>query len=261
MKAVTAFLLVLCCLAVSHAWNCSEAPLLHYANQIDAGMGKVVATNRYRQVFSLSGLNWYRLGTVSLKHVTVGPSGTWGTDYSNYVYKYVAGNFKRAAGLKMEQVDAGGDGQVVGVTPRTTLTYCLREPTALSYAGVGSLGWSYLSRRMKYFSCGPLLGCWGVDSVNNVYVARNVYASNCRALNWVYVSGQKMKMIEVSTDGQVFGVTTTGKVYQRTGITSYRRQGTRWTLIPMCMSVKHLSYDLRQLWIVTNSGLLMKCTH
>ncbi|XP_035003998.2 fish-egg lectin-like [Hippoglossus stenolepis] len=260
MKAVAALFLLLCCLAVSHAWRCTEAPRLFNADQVDAGMGKVVATDIYKRAYFLSGRNWYRLGTTALKHVTVGPSGTWGTSASNRVHKLVAGNFKQVNGLTMQQVDAGGDGQVVGVRPSNYLAYCLREAYALGYTGVGSVGWTYLARKLKYYSCGPLYGCWGVDTSSRVYVSKAISPTTCRTSSWTTVSGLAMKMIEVATDGNVFGVSTRGKLYQRRGISSSRREGTSWVYVPMCMSVKHVSYDLRQLWVVTTSRLLMTCT-
>ncbi|XP_053271274.1 fish-egg lectin [Pleuronectes platessa] len=260
MNAVAALFLLVSCLAVSHAWNCTEAPRLYNAKQVDAGMGKVVATDIHKRAFFLSGRYWYRLGTVSLSHVSVGPSGTWGTDALSRVHKLVAGNFNLVNGLTMQQVDAGGDGQVVGGRPSNYLAYCLREAYALPYTGVGSVSWSYLSKALKYISCGPLYGCWGVDSSSRVYVTRTMSPTTCRTSGWLYVSGVSMKMIEVGTDGSVYGVTTKGQVYQRIGISSSRREGTGWVYVSMCMPVKHVSYDLRQLWVVTTSGLLMRCT-
>ncbi|XP_060935741.1 fish-egg lectin-like [Limanda limanda] len=260
MKAAAAFLLVLGCLAVSHAWRCTEGPRLNYARQVDAGMGMVVGTDIYKRAYFLSGRSWYRLGTTALKHVSVGPAGTWGTDAANRVHKLVAGNFGRASGLTMQQVDAGGAGQVVGSRPSNFLAYCLREVYASRYYGAGGLGWSYQSRRLKYISCGPLYGCWGVDTTSRVYFSRGP-TSSCTNRGWSAVSGTGMKMVEVGTDGSVFAVTTRGQLYQRVGISARRPQGTTWRLIPMCMTVQHVSYDLRQLWVVTTSRLLMKCVH
>lgn len=76
-----------------------------------------------------------------------------------------------SSGLYMQQVDAGGNDQVVGVAP-TYGTYCLKSTIASAYRGVGSLSWSSLSRTMGYYSCGPLYGCWGVDRSNQVYVTQ-----------------------------------------------------------------------------------------
>ncbi|XP_047194605.1 fish-egg lectin [Hippoglossus stenolepis] len=261
MKVVAAFLLVLGCLAVSHAWRCREGPRLYNAKQVDAGMGMVAATDIYKRAYFLSGRNWYRLGTTTLKHVSVGPSGTWGTSASNRVHKLVAGNFKQVNGLTMQQVDAGGNGQVVGVRPSNYLAYCLREAYALGYTGVGGLSWTYLAGSLKYLSCGPRFGCWGVNRQSRVYVSRAISPTTCRNSGWIAVSGLAMKMVEVGTDGSVFGVSTAGKLYQRYGISARRPQGTGWRLVPMCMTVQHVSYDLRQLWVVTTSRLLMTCVH
>lgn len=70
----------------------------------------------------------------------------------------------------MQQVDAGGDDQVVGVSSSYS-SYCLKSSLAAAYRG-GSLSWTSLSKTMKYYSCGPLYGCWGVDSRNRVYVTQ-----------------------------------------------------------------------------------------
>lgn len=254
------FMLMLCCLAASHAWRCTEAPRLYNAAQIDAGQGMVVARNSYYYPYFLSGTAWYRLGTVKLKHVTAGPAGIWGTGTSNRVYKYTAGNFTAVPG-SLQQVDAGGDGQIVGVAPRNFYTYCLRSTYASFYKGTGSVSWSSLSRTMRYYSCSPNNVCWGVDTRSQVYVTQRVTPTTCGTYNWIRVSGISMKMVEISTDGSVFGLATNGRVYQRRGISSSRPQGLSWSYISMCMEIKHLSYDLGRLWVVTTSGLLMVCTH
>ncbi|CAB1428006.1 unnamed protein product [Pleuronectes platessa] len=228
--------------------------------QIDAGMGKVVVADKYKRTYFLSGLAVYRLGRLGMKHVTVGAGGLWGTCQANKVYKYVAGDFKLAKGLSMHQVDAGGNGQIVGVGSGSYNAYCLKEKTASGFYGRHTLSWTSLSRKMMYYSCGPRMGCWGVDKSYRIWVTKNISPTNCRTSGWTAVSGPRMKMIEVSSDGNVFGVTTTGRVYQRIGITNHSRQGTRWVYVPMCMSVRHLSYDLKNLWIVTTSGLIMKCS-
>ncbi|KAM6945396.1 fish-egg lectin-like [Aplochiton taeniatus] len=68
-------------------------------------------------------------------------------------------------------------------------------------------------------------------------------------------------MIEVGTDGSVFGVTPAGEVYQRVGVSTSNPVGTSWVNVPLCMSVKHVTYDLGRLWAVTMSGFAMVCTN
>ena len=148
-----------------------------------------------------------------------------------------------SSGRSLLQVDAGGDGQVVGAY---TYAYCLKSNVASHYKGVGSLSWNCLSTRMRYISCGPRYGCWGVYS-SYVYfkqvrhcntnvisysflsltpfthwsrqqfmlLQQTISPTTCGYSSWKYVSGISAKMIEVATDGSVFALTTSGQVYQR----------------------------------------------
>ena len=73
-------------------------------------------------------------------------------------------------GLSLTQVDAGGDGFLVGTTG--SRAYCLRTAYARSFKGAGSVSWTALpAYTLKYFSCG-LYGCWGVDTIGRVYHTR-----------------------------------------------------------------------------------------
>ncbi len=76
-----------------------------------------------------------------------------------------------SSGVYMKQVDAGGDDHVVGVTT-SSRAYCLRSTYASAFKGGSSLSWSSQSRVMKYISCGPLYGCWGVDTRDQIYFTR-----------------------------------------------------------------------------------------
>lgn len=259
MKAAAAFLLVLCYLTASQAWTCKDAPQRNSAVQIDAGQGKVVLTDRKQKAYFLSGPTWHRLGSRRLKHVSVGPAGIWGVDSSNKVYKYIADKFVQANGVSLKQVDAGGDGQVVGASTSNT-NYCLRSTYASAYSGKNSLSWSSLSSNMMYFSCGPLYGCWGVDTNDRIYYTKSVTPTTCNTTAWTLISGAAV-MVEVGTDGNVFVVNRYGRLYQRNGISSKVPQGSGWTFISMCMKISHVSYDLGRLWLVTSSGWIMMCTH
>uniref|UniRef100_A0A671YUV7 Fish-egg lectin n=1 Tax=Sparus aurata TaxID=8175 RepID=A0A671YUV7_SPAAU len=257
MRAAAGFL-VLCYLAVSHAWRCSEGPRLYNARQIDAGQGKVVATNSYGHVHFLIGSSWYRMSSIRFKHASIGPAGLWATGNSgDKVYKYIAGNFVASGGL-LRQLDAGGDGQVVGVTSSSS-TWCLRSDYASSFKGSGSVSWSNLSRVMKYISCGKY-GCWGTDTNNRIFFTQTLSPTTCGNSRWSQISGSAA-MVEVGTDGSVFVVNRSGQLYQRLGISSRYRSGTSWRAVSMRMPVRHVAYDLGNLWVVTTSGLLMKCTH
>ena len=73
-------------------------------------------------------------------------------------------------GLSLSQVDAGGDGLLVGSTG--SRAYCLRTAYARAFKGAGSVSWSALpAYSLKYYSCG-LYGCWGVDTIGRVFHTR-----------------------------------------------------------------------------------------
>uniref|UniRef100_A0A8C6KI54 Fish-egg lectin-like n=1 Tax=Nothobranchius furzeri TaxID=105023 RepID=A0A8C6KI54_NOTFU len=217
------------------------------AAQIDAGQGQVVLTDSSSNVFFLSGSTWSKLGSVPLKHVTVGPAGIWGVDSSNKIYKFVGGDF-------VSQVDAGGNKQIVGVNSGNNI-YCLKTSITSAYSQTGSVDWTGFDGALKYFSCGPN-GCWGVNSADNIYTV--ILSSLILTTSWTLVPGAA-KMVEVGTDGSVFVVNAVGQVFQRTGITEYLPQGMNWAQLPICLPVKHVSYDLERLWVLTEIGLILKC--
>uniref|UniRef100_A0A8C6NIY9 Fish-egg lectin n=1 Tax=Nothobranchius furzeri TaxID=105023 RepID=A0A8C6NIY9_NOTFU len=235
-------------------WTCTAPPQQPSAAQIDAGQGQVVLTDSSSNVFFLSGSTWSKLGSVPLKHVTVGPAGIWGVDSSNKIYKFVGGDFVSVHGL-LQQVDAGGNKQIVGVNSGNNI-YCLKTSITSAYSQTGSVDWTGFDGALKYFSCGPN-GCWGVNSADNIYVSV-INPSTCGKTSWTLVPGAA-KMVEVGTDGSVFVVNAVGQVFQRTGITEYLPQGMNWAQLPICLPVKHVSYDLERLWVLTEIGLILKC--
>nr|XP_015811146.2 fish-egg lectin [Nothobranchius furzeri] len=255
MKAVAALLLLLSYLSNCHGWTCTAPPQQPSAAQIDAGQGQVVMTDSSLNVFFLTGSAWSKLGSVAFKHVSVGPAGIWGVDSSNKIYKFVDGEFIPISGLDLQQVDAGGSGQIVGVTSSNTI-HCLQSNAASAYQHLDFVSWRYFDGQLKYFSCGPK-GCWGVNSADNIYVTK-ITPISCDKTGWTQVQGSA-KMVEVGTDGSVFVVNAGGSVYQRLGITDDAPQGTDWVQIPFSLPVKHVSYDLGRLWVVMEIGLILEC--
>ncbi|XP_017287044.1 fish-egg lectin-like [Kryptolebias marmoratus] len=255
MKAVATFLTALNFFSACHGWTCKAAPQQFPASQLDAGQGEVVMTDNNSNVFYLSGSTWFQLGTVALKHVSVGPAGIWGVDLSDTVYKFVAGDFLPVPGLDLKQLDAGGDGQIVGVNSANTI-HCLKSNVASTYEKVGAVSWDNVPGSLMYFSCGPL-GCWGVNSFFQIYFTK-VTPSTCNISGWKLISGAA-NMVEVGADGSVFVVNANGMIYQRTGISNSMPEGNDWVQIPFCLSIKHVSYDLGRLWLVTEDGLILQC--
>ncbi|XP_003460550.3 fish-egg lectin [Oreochromis niloticus] len=258
MKAIAALLLMLNYLSVGHGGICMEGPQQFPAVQIDAGQGKVVMTDSNNYAYFLIGSQWYKMGLLTLKHVSVGPAGIWGVDLNNRVYEYVAGSFVFANGESLRQVDAGGDGQVVGVTDTSTI-HCLQSTIASVYREQSTLSWITLPGLLMYVSCSTKYGCWGVNSAENIYFTK-VTPSTCGISDWIHVDGLAVK-VETGTDGSVFVVNRVGEVYQRQGIDSRTPQGTSWTQIPMPSRVSHVSYDRGNLWVVTDNGTILKCLY
>ncbi|KAK1155404.1 fish-egg lectin-like, partial [Acipenser oxyrinchus oxyrinchus] len=176
--------------------------------QIDVSNGQVFGVNSEDSIFTRYGNNWVQLPG-ALKHVTVGPAGVWGVNKNNLIYKLVG-----EAGNKFKQIDAGGNQFVAGVNMQDNI-YCLnRDPTVTTLGGAASIPWNLLTGALKYYSCGPY-SCWGVNAADQIFVMKGVTPDSCMGSNtWQQVPGA-LSMIEVSTDGRVYGVNSAGNVYRR----------------------------------------------
>uniref|UniRef100_A0A3B5R0G5 Fish-egg lectin-like n=1 Tax=Xiphophorus maculatus TaxID=8083 RepID=A0A3B5R0G5_XIPMA len=226
------------------------------ATQIDAGNGMVVMTDKNSNAFFLSDSSWSKLGSVALKHVSVGSAGVWGIDRDNTVYKFAAGDFFPTRGLSLIQVDAG-EGQVVGVTSQNSI-HCLNGSSASSIEKEGVLNWNTISGALMYISCGPL-GCWGVNSAQKIYFGK-VSPGTCGISSWSQVDGVAVK-VEVGSDGRVFVVNQSGNYLSlsRANISKALPQGTALSQISFCVIIKHVTYDLGRLWLLTDAGGILNC--
>ncbi|XP_032445054.1 fish-egg lectin-like [Xiphophorus hellerii] len=254
MKALATFLVLLNYFTRCQGWICTTAPEHFAAAQIDAGNGMVVMTDENSNAFVLSDSSWSKLGSVALKHVSVGHAGVWGVDRENTVYKFVAGDFFPTRGLSLIQVDAG-QSQVVGVTSQNSI-HCLDASSASSIEEEGVLKWNTITGALMYISCGPL-GCWGVNSAQNIYFTK-VSPDTCGISGWSQIDGAVVK-VEVGSDGRVFVVNQSGNVFERIGISKALPQGTAWSQISSCVTIKHVTYDLGRLWLLTDAGGILNC--
>lgn len=217
--------------------------------QIDAGSAQVSGVNAGGGIFLLSGGSWTSLPG-GLSHITVGPVGVWGVNRNYMVYKWNGANFDQQEGA-LKQIDAGGATYISGINPNNAV-FCLSNPTTASRT------WHLIEGAMKYYTCGPL-GCWGVNSTDDIHFRLGVTPSFCQGTGWQQVAG-KLSMIEVGTDGSVYGVTHEGGVYRRDGITDRNPLGTKWTqLYYRCYKFSHVSYDLSQVWLLTTDGKTLQC--
>ncbi|XP_015233921.1 PREDICTED: fish-egg lectin-like [Cyprinodon variegatus] len=256
MKAVAVVLVLVNYFTSCHGLTCKAAPQQLSAAQVDAGHGIVVMTDILYNSFFLTGSSWSKLGSVPLKHVSVGPAGIWGVNKDDKVHKFSGGDFFPVLGLELKQLDAGGQGHVVGVTD-TDKIYCLNADRAFSIQKEGILTWDQLQGRLRYFSCGPN-GCWGVNSIQHIYFTK-VLPNTCEISGFIRINGLGVK-IEVGTDGRVFILNQSGQLYERAGISDKVPQGTEWKEIAFQEPLKHASYDLGHLWLVTKCGVILECT-
>lgn len=222
--------------------------------QIDAGAGQVFGVNSGNSIFVRYGNNWVQVPG-ALKHVSVGPSGVWGVNGNNYIYKMVGGNWQQTQGL-LKQIDAGGDEFVAGVNMNGN-TYCLNRDPTMTVHSTDPIPWNLLPGALKYYSCGPY-SCWGVNSGDQIYVMKGVTPSSCMGSNtWQNIPGA-LSMIEVSTDGSVYGVNAAGNVYRRDGITASNPAGTVWIQLNISGKSKHVSYDLGVLWVIRQDNSIQE---
>uniref|UniRef100_A0A3B3U0A7 Fish-egg lectin-like n=2 Tax=Poecilia latipinna TaxID=48699 RepID=A0A3B3U0A7_9TELE len=198
-------------LPVSGGWTCSVAPQQFPAAQIDAGQGMVVMTDKNSSAFFLSRSSWSKLGSVSLKHVSVGPAGIWGVDQQNEVYKFVASDFVPTHGLELKQVDAGGQGQVIGVA-KSDRIHCLTANKASSIKEIMHWSTSSVTDLLIYISCAPT-GCWGVNAQQSIFFTQ-ISNSCVKPGIWNKVDGEAVN-VEVGSDGNVFVVNRLGLLYER----------------------------------------------
>ncbi|XP_039507818.1 fish-egg lectin-like [Pimephales promelas] len=246
-------LLVSCQFLPTLALNCEV--ISGNLKQIDAGSGSVVGVNNQNEAFVLIDNTFRKIGT-SLKHISVGPAGQLGVNTADQIFKLQGGSFMQIQGL-LKQVDAGGDQIISGVNMNDDI-YCLNMDANNQWSP-STLPWLSINGKLKYFSCGPY-SCWGVNGADQIYILKDVSSTECSGSGFVNIGGL-LSMIEVATDGSVFGVNKQGNLFQRTNVTPDNPDGTDWISMVACPNKhKHVSFDLGFLWVVCADGSIRRCT-
>ncbi|XP_072282571.1 fish-egg lectin-like [Pyxicephalus adspersus] len=243
--------LMLLCTGISADFGCTLVP--GKLKQIDAGAGKVYGVNDKEEIFHWVEGTWEKIPG-QLIHVSAGPAGVWGVSRANQLYKLHNNSWMAVAGQLM-QVDAGGIRFLGGVNSKENIL-CLRQSCTLSNSSV--VTFTTLDGGLNYYSCGPL-GCWGVNRGKSVYYRHNVKPTACQGSHWQQVSGS-LEMLEVGTDGSVFGINAVGEVYKRDGITESNPIGTSWIYQDFCSSFNHVTYDDGILWLLNQHGEIYRCS-
>ncbi|XP_067831565.1 fish-egg lectin-like [Heptranchias perlo] len=253
MKA--SIVLLLSVFGASYATSCTDVD--GSLKQLDAGIGLVFGVNHTGAVYTRLGDSWIQVPG-SLRHVTVGSAGIWGVDQQRTIFRLIAGSWTAISSSHLMQIDAGGDQFVAGVD-QFGATLCLNKQEMVNAVQNSTPSFSSVGSRMKYYSCGPQ-GCWGVTLAKDVYFRVNVNPTNCIGTGWTRIFG-KFQMIEVGGDGRVFGISSTKQLYMRKGVTSDKPTGWGWTKIQIGnLRFKHVSWDLGQLWLVTDEAKIVRCS-
>ncbi|XP_043092629.1 fish-egg lectin-like [Puntigrus tetrazona] len=250
----------LCILLFTHlffytiALNCEVIP--GTLKQIDAGLGVVGGVNDDNEVFLFLGTSFERIRS-SLKHFTVGPSGELGANSSNNVFKFADGSFKQIPNIQLKQVDAGGDQIIVGVSPVDDV-FCLNKD-ANNVKLSGDAPWVQLAGKLQYYSCGPY-SCWGVNAAGNIFIRRSVTGASCGGSGAFEAVAGALSMVEVASDGNVFGVDPQGNLLQRTSVSVSNPFGSSWVFVTVCPNGhKHVTYDLGRLYVICSDGSIRRC--
>ncbi|XP_077057910.1 fish-egg lectin-like [Siphateles boraxobius] len=254
MKVYQIILLLFCCKFLhTLALNCEV--MNGILKQIDAGSGSVVGVNDQNEAFFLNNNVFMKIQT-SLKHFSVGPAGQLGVNATDRIFKLLGGSFVLIGGL-LKQVDAGGDQIIAGVNMNDDI-FCLNMDANNNWPPK-TIPWVHINGKLKYFSCGPY-SCWGVNSADQIFILKDVSSNACSGSGFVNIAGL-LSMIEVATDGSVFGVNYQGSLFQRTGVTQSNPAGTDWISMVACPNGhKHVSFDLGYLWVVCVDGSIRRCT-
>ncbi|XP_073425972.1 fish-egg lectin-like [Dendrobates tinctorius] len=250
MHLILGLLLLCTSAASSNELRCKE--ISGILKQIDASTGQVYGVNFGDDIYQWENNIWKQMPG-KLIHVTVGPAGVWGVNRANAIFKWQDNGWVNVAG-SLKQIDAGGDKFISGANSLDWI-YCLNQVDTLSKATV--LPFVQLDGALKYFTCGPY-GCWGVNSINDIYYRHDVQPSNCRGSRWQQIEGS-LVMVEAATDGSVYGVNAQGKVYKRDGISATNPIGTSWTQLQVNGNFRHVSYDQGNLWLLSQEGAIYKC--
>nr|WP_240914652.1 tectonin domain-containing protein [Polaribacter sp. 20A6]AAK01372.1 putative membrane protein [Carassius auratus]AAK01373.1 putative membrane protein [Carassius gibelio] len=255
MKVCRSVLLLFCCQFFhTLALNCNVVN--GNLKQIDAGSGSVVGVNNNNEIFVLID-NIFTKISGSLKHFSVGPAGQLGVNTANNIFRFQSGGFVRLEGL-LNQVDAGGDQIIAGVNMYDDI-FCSNMDANNKWLS-SNIPWINIGGKLKYYSCGPY-SCWGVNHNDQIFIMKDVSSSVCSGSgSFVNIPGL-LSMIEVATDGSVYGVNSQGSLFKRTGVTRCTPDGTDWIPVVACPNGhQHVSFDLGVLWVVCVDGSIRKCS-
>uniref|UniRef100_A0A8D2JKM3 Uncharacterized protein n=1 Tax=Varanus komodoensis TaxID=61221 RepID=A0A8D2JKM3_VARKO len=236
--------------------QCTEIPNPGSLKQIDAGNGLVVGLEPTGNAFMLNGDDWLYLAG-DMKHVTVGPNGLWMTGNNGNLYRMIGGNLEKIEGMDPSiRLMLGGEHFMAGVTPESE-SMCLSSSELFNLKVNSSVSWSPVHNLVDYYSCGKK-GCWGITTDHSLVFRYGIEPERCQGNSWKTIS-DGYTMVEVGNDGTAYAVRENGRVYYWDEITDFDAYPKETRFRGIMSKVKHLSYDLGILWLITQDDKIMRC--
>lgn len=200
--------------------------------QIDAGMtDHLVGIDSQGFPSMRPNNNWSALPRQRQLYASTGDSGTWAVDKNNQVryllptgasvgdsWDYVGSDF-------FKSIDSGPKGYVFGVRSNGMLVY--RD--GISSFFPSGRQWVNLGQSLKSVSVGSY-GIWGVDEFGKVYFARRPSDLKVFPISWRPIQGPFITKIDAGFGNQVWGLTNTGQVVKRVGVSHDTPFGISWAI-------------------------------
>uniref|UniRef100_A0A673HK83 Uncharacterized protein n=1 Tax=Sinocyclocheilus rhinocerous TaxID=307959 RepID=A0A673HK83_9TELE len=152
--------------------------------------------------------------------------------------------------IQLKQANAGSDQIIVGVSPIDDI-FCLNK-NANNVGTSGNALWTQIAGKMSYYSCGPYSSESELSRENRHQ--KGLTGACCGGSGVFEAISGSLSMIEVATDGNVFGVDPQGSLLQRIGVID-----TRWTAIICPNGHKHVTFDLGRLYVICSDVSFRRC--
>ena len=223
--------------------------------QIDSGMTeKLLGIDSRGQPVVWRNTDWSAVQGERMLHASTGDSGMWAIDTDNHV-RYRSGTNSPAMGNTWEyigsdsfkKVDSGPKGFVLGIRSNGILAYRDDISSSLPFGRQ----WINLGQNLKSVSTGSY-GIWGVGDFGTVYFARRPSNLKVFPLSWRVIAGPVMTKIDAGFGNHVWGLTVTGQLIQREGVSHDTPFGTDWAYSEVVL--KDVTVGFRGVFGITKDG-------
>ena len=187
-------------------------------------------------------------------YVTTGDAGTWAIDRSNrvvYQWSPDSSSWDYTGSDLFKSIDSGPKQYVFAVRSNGVLAY--RD--GISELTPSGLRWINLDRTLKSVSVGSY-GVWGVDDSGAVHFARRPSNMNVFPLSWTVLKGPSMAKVDAGFGNHVWGVTKSGEVMQRIGVSHETPLGERWET--KGLTARDITVGLEGIFAINTRGRIIQ---